>query len=465
MEDFTKSNMRWISRDRHCLLLGGKAGALKKISPTELRGVPTLSVQAGNGEIFIHSSRDPVREAARWAEARTRDTEPHYIVVFGLGLGYHIEALFQKCPGVRRIVVVEADPEIAAAVLAYRDMSTLLRDERFCLISGPYDAIVETVVECLDHVSFVEASMHNLSVMVHRPSMQALREYDIELFRKLEYLNLAYTPRKMFVEEKRKNAEKNADAIKFSSPAALLFGSREGRSVIVVASGPSLDRTAAVIARSPHRPEIIAVDSALAPLRSAGIMPDFVVSVDPQERTAELFRGIKTEREKLVFLPQTNPEVVEMFPAERRFFAFAKDRADAGALEGNEDTDNSTLVLAGTVLITALDLAVRTGADPVALAGADFSFLPGRTHASGSRTGDYEGAYGKLRVIQGLRGEPVLSSDVFYLYLKTVSQYIGRLEGKPTIYNTTPRGAVIENTNWIDMERFIGLSQKRKQPQ
>lgn len=86
-------------------------------------GVPTLAV----GEVYIHNRFDPEHEARRWAAAqreRLVAESATTAVVFGLGLGYHVEALATTWAG--RIVVVEPDGELLAAAGSARDLSGLL---------------------------------------------------------------------------------------------------------------------------------------------------------------------------------------------------------------------------------------------------------------------------------------------------------------------------------------------------
>jgi len=73
---------------------------------TAKSGVPTALV---NGR-SIHSAYDPVAEAARWAEHQLKDCqEGEMLVVLGLGLLYHVEALRGIMPAKSVITVVVPD--------------------------------------------------------------------------------------------------------------------------------------------------------------------------------------------------------------------------------------------------------------------------------------------------------------------------------------------------------------------
>jgi len=78
---------------------------------TAKSGVPTALVNSR----LIHSAYDPIREAERWAEHQVKDCQSgESLVVLGLGLMYHVEALRAKLPQEYEITVVV--PEIAELV-------------------------------------------------------------------------------------------------------------------------------------------------------------------------------------------------------------------------------------------------------------------------------------------------------------------------------------------------------------
>ena len=100
-------NMAALARRHQSLstaVLTSGGGALT-VAPSR-NGAPT-AVGAG---CQLHSAYDPWKEALAWAEQEAVACREHEtIVVFGVGLLYHIEALHQRLPGNRRIAVVIAD--------------------------------------------------------------------------------------------------------------------------------------------------------------------------------------------------------------------------------------------------------------------------------------------------------------------------------------------------------------------
>ncbi|PJA80272.1 MAG: hypothetical protein CO149_01185, partial [Nitrospirae bacterium CG_4_9_14_3_um_filter_51_5] len=93
-------------------------GGTLSIQPAK-SGMPTALVNSR----YLHSAYDPVREAARWAEERLKDCQPgETIVVLGVGLLYHVQALREMLPHDHVIMVVVADLSEFADCVSVRSL-------------------------------------------------------------------------------------------------------------------------------------------------------------------------------------------------------------------------------------------------------------------------------------------------------------------------------------------------------
>ena len=104
-----------------------------QVQPTR-SGVPTMSVQDGSTTVHVHSTVQPIVEAERWLRAPlARDWD--FAVVFGMGMGYHLDALLEERPQCR-LVVVEPRTDVFFVAIATRDQRRLL--------SHPYLELIVT---------------------------------------------------------------------------------------------------------------------------------------------------------------------------------------------------------------------------------------------------------------------------------------------------------------------------------
>ena len=93
-------------------------------------GEPTVAVPTADGRtIHLHSRHRPLEEAKRLIEEI--DCEQHvFYHVHGLGLGYHLEILFERCSDEAVFCVFESDLLLLRTLLEARDLSKLISSRR-----------------------------------------------------------------------------------------------------------------------------------------------------------------------------------------------------------------------------------------------------------------------------------------------------------------------------------------------
>ncbi len=152
-------------------------------------------------------------------------------------------------------------------------------------------------------------------------------------------------------------------------------------SAIVCGAGPTLDSSIDWIRAHRSNLATVAVDTALMPLREHGIDPDLVVSLDAQVANALDFVGPKPRA--LAADLTTSPSILTrastvLLTLSRFVPATLMDRMHSAFLW------LMPIPALGSVGVSAVHLARHLTKQPVILAGLDFAFLPGRTHAKGS---------------------------------------------------------------------------------
>jgi hypothetical protein len=186
---------------------------------------------------------------------------------------------------------------------------------------------------------------------------------------------------------------------------------------------------------------LVAVSTALAPLEARGIVPDVVVMVDTHPLLIEHLRALqhpeRLARVPLVYAADLDADVLAAWPGPRL--------AAHLALPGYADAKKARGVLfcSGTVAHTAVDLAVKMGASTVRLAGLDFAYPRGATHARGAA---FAGRRERGSVsVTSVVGE-LVSTDVNLLgYLRELERYVA---AHPSVrfVNGSAAGARIQGT-------------------
>jgi hypothetical protein len=342
---------------------------------------PALFVRGERGDwIGLHSTRHPLEEAARWIE-RTIDTRtpPPCVAVIGCGHGFVVDVLERRCPETV-VVVVEPFPAFARLFLERRDWSALVEQERLFLLVGP------RYVPSPAAARFLEQCTTPPPALVHPVFARVWPDTIDDAGEQFERLRFAWTAnaeaRRRFAGPYLLNTLANLGAICAEADAAVLEGSFAGHPVFVAAAGPSLDANMVGLRRVRPGGVLVAVDTALGPLTRADLAPDIVVSVDPSAINARhLAIDPVDQRTFLVAEGSVEPAGLRRFEGRRFFFRVA--RHDPWPWLASQGIDRVQLKAWGSVLVTAIDLALRLGADPLVLFGADLAFTGDLSYCRG----------------------------------------------------------------------------------
>jgi len=163
-------------------------------------------------------------------------------------------------------------------------------------------------------------------------------------------------------------------------PAKLLENAFKGKTVVLLAGGPSLDHALSWVKINREHLLVFAVSRIARQLIAAHIEPDFVFSVDPTELSFDISKEMLGFSDNVTFICSyhTVPALLSQWTG-KVFYLGPRLPWDSALNVGN-------LSSAGpTVTNTALSVAHQMGARQIILAGVDLCFTrEGYTHASGS---------------------------------------------------------------------------------
>ena len=157
-----------------------------------------------------------------------------------------------------------------------------------------------------------------------------------------------------------------------------------GVPMIICAPGPSLAKNVDLLRQAKGKALIVAMSHSLKPLIAAGVEPDLVFTVDPQDVRYH-FAGIDVSQMTLVNGATVHPSLYHLGAA--RYLTVAANSAlDNWAYEG---LDESPIAAGGgSVATTAFTVALRWKCDPIITVGLDLSFPGGRYYISTSTDGE-----------------------------------------------------------------------------
>lgn len=181
------------------------------------------------------------------------------------------------------------------------------------------------------------------------------------------------------------SAKANGDAIASARTADALLAPLAGRAVraLVCGAGPSLDEVLPGIAAARDRFQLVCADAALRPLLSAGIRPDFAVTVDGDPEVAGLFADLPRRDTPWLVPSHVAPAALRAAPGEPFFY---QPLGGSPALERIAAELHPTLPRVpakGNAGHQALLFAAALRPRSIALAGLDFALTGDRFYARG----------------------------------------------------------------------------------
>lgn len=258
-------------------------------------------------------------------------------------------------------------------------------------------------------------------------------------------------------------------------PSVAAIGDRfAGMPMVIVAPGPSLANNIAQLRELRGRAILTAFSHSLKPVLAAGLVPDFVLTVDPQDVRYH-FEGCDLSRTCLVNAATAHPSLFTL-PAQRFLSLSANSAIDDWIFEGlGED---ALVPGGGSVATSALSLALKWGCDPIIFVGLDLSFPGGRYYVDTSSDGGARAAIderGHMRVegwsdgframkaaggpkaaaervieLPGWHGGTVPSSFMFGLFHRWFVEQMKHLE-QVAVYNCTEGGAFIDGMRHVPL--------------
>jgi hypothetical protein len=389
------------------------------------------------GEAWLHSRFDPSREADRFAAASLGDGRPPAVVLLGPCLGYLGEAVRRILPRAT-LVSVQHSPFFRGREVFEADFSWYPDSDR---------SLDEFLDSALD-----EDAVSGLAVLSWPPAEMAFPEESRAaagaLRASLDRLASSSATVKVF----GKRWIANACRSYLLAETALSMESTDAP-VVVAAAGPSLVPSLHAIAPVRGSIILIAVSSALAACRAAGLDPDIVVSTDggnwSRLHLYPLAARSAPIASPLIALPSASLSGRAPFLLiDQGGFAESRLLPTIGA----PDLSIIRVPPHGTVSGTAILVASRLGSGPVIAAGLDLACLGDLDHAR-PHGFDYvsSGSSGRLYPEEGDRwsraaesapdatsSPPWRTSRSLSAYASGLDSSLGRLRGRLFRLNPSP---------------------------
>ena len=367
------------------------AGAIESLHPRESypvqhsrAGLPSVSVPAPGGRLVaLHSKYQPVEEARRFIDT-VEVSERLAFYLFGFGLGYHVEQLFERAGKEALFFVFEPDLLLLRTAFECRDLSHLIESRRVLFFhlceKGPL------LSRLTPHTALIFVGAEQV---FHAPSMEVAGEFHRQMQVWIEeYASFGRTSLNTVVLNSRKTAQNIARNLAWYVAAPNLSRLKDrfkGKPAVIVSAGPSLRKNKHLLQGLNGRAVLIAVQTMLQPLLEMGVEPHYVTSLDYHDICTRFFEKLPPKiRTELVAEPKASSAIFRMYPGPvsllgNRFAELMLREMKLGKPE---------LPGGATVAHLAFYLAEYLGADPIIFVGQDLGFSDGLCYAPGTSYDD-----------------------------------------------------------------------------
>lgn len=318
-----------------------------------------FTLRKKKSDYYYHDLVDPMYEAGILAKYLYRKPKRN-IIIIGIGLGYLGYSIWLESSRSANIYYFDNDPEIINLAMSY-GMLGLIPNERLHVVVNQndnllFDAITNINIDLEDSIlwisPWIEETICDENI---KQSIRMLCEnrHTVEQFRQLKEINSMCNISAFTGDvEDIKNVDNSIEEY------------------IVIAAGPSLDDDIAYIQSEKNKKRIIAVESVLRKLINCGVIPDYVVVLDPTEEIMNYLSGIEEFTSSITLIADENA-----YWGYLESFNGKKFKADKNTKYewGNHSS----------VTCLAIDIAIYLGAAKIELIGVDLAYPNKKFYASG----------------------------------------------------------------------------------
>jgi hypothetical protein len=432
-------------------------------------GDPTVAIETEDGRrVYLHSRYEPVKEAERLIES-VAITHKTTFYLLGLGLGYHLEMLFEQASSEAIFCIFEPDIQIIRAALEHRDLSKVIASHRvlwFC------DLDKSTLFRKLTpHTALISVGSETIQ---HGPSVQLHADFFKQVGIWLgEFASFCRTNMNTLLFNSEQTARNIAHNVGWYAAAGginRLSGRYRDCPAVIVSAGPSLRKNKHLLKGLENNAVLIAVQTTLQPLLEMGCEPHFVTSLDYHEICTRFFEKLPAKiRTELVAEPKATPRVLEMMTGPVNLIG--NDFAEGLLRELR--LRKPSLTSGATVAHLAFYLAEHLGCNPIIFVGQDLGFSDGLCYMPGTSYEDvWRPELGRfctvemkqweqimrdrmiLRRIPDYKGRPMYTEERLFTYLLQFERDFGK--SKAHIIDATEGGALKRGTEAMPLAEVIG---------
>lgn len=377
-----RQNLAWLERHNPALYR-----KMKKVEPRNTflvhnnRGEYNLIKAVGGVQYPLYSNYDVAGQCSFWVEETRRAIAGKKLVVlFGMGLGYELDALLQdeKLPA---IMIVEPDEETFFYLLHFFNLSRLENRSVYFIQDNRQEEIEKLLSEVIKQEQSINFSFCPLAGYVY-PFREQIQKLKKAIKEKINFVLVSVVTTLAHDRQWFQNYILNLKQVAGSVPVEKFAGELAGTPAVLVGAGPSLEYDLNVLKEVADRALIIPVGSAFSVLEHHGIKGHAVGAIDGSYAEAKIFEKNEYNREIALFYSlMVNYKVLPLFGDTKFFFALHSFDEYVYRRLGQPFVK---IAAGASVSISLLDMLAKLGCNPIVMTGQDFCYPDKKKYARGA---------------------------------------------------------------------------------
>lgn len=409
---------------------------------------------------LLHSVYNPIEDASRLIK-NIDFNKDSLIIVFGIGLGYHLLELKKKITKDTRIFIVEHNVDVLKYALKNVDLTEIFNSNQIFLLFGADNTINYQILAQVGHNFYNMA--YNIQIIM-LPNYYIYADSNIKVMKQITnrisstIVSQGNALDDMFVGFR--NNYLNVDAMIKCNCIDEIKDKYKNKPAIIVASGPSLDKNIEYLKNAVGKALIIACDASLNICEANGVKPDAIASIERDEPTyTYYYKDRKIDEDIVLVAPGLLwPQIYEEYKGKTIIMS-----KTSGGNEGwwHKHFENTRHVNQGqSSAHVAFAVAKEAGCNPIILIGQDLAYTYGKKHSDMAHT-DHEGdnddrdakALGEV-FLEDYEGN-LLKSNWIYKIFKTWFENQAIVSPEIEIIDATEGGAYKEGTKIMKLKDAI----------
>jgi len=406
------------------------------------RGWETLEC----GRHLIHSAYDPQREAATFIRPALK-ANPDLLLIFGLGLGYHLECLVQKMKSVRAIVF-EPSQQIHQLFLQKGRLSQ--EPKEWLWITTHLEEFNEVFSQLyIYHPGDISVGLLILPAYTKLfPEELACFQENLKrmVARKTSNVDTIARKKRLWFE----NFLENIPHLFESPDITSLSGLFQNIPCFLVGAGPSLTKNVDLLKRANHRALIFSANAAFNRLNEEGVQPQITGVLEGSDVSHHL-KGMKGISQTYLAVEACgNPRHFQIESKGR--FVFHSQKWSAELLGKSVFLPNG-----GHVGSAGFTMAVLLGCNPLLLVGQDLAFEGDKVHTEGAEDSSILTENEETVGIPGDAGRAIVrrSMTAYQMWYEESAAYLRREDPQRILLNATEGGAGISGIPNVSLQEAL----------